>query len=213
VNIVEPVLKRRYQRYLWLKAHRTSKFNTEEPSTPYATPALPISPASHTRTQSLEIVVLPSSPSRPQQQQSQATMAFRDPARQAEYLASQWQGSSQGSGRLPADNLGHRSPHGSHPSPTGGRIQRGPHGLQPLPHGGLQPSTNGIQNGNSSFLDSRTSQRGRGQEDLFGHVRVPPHGGHNQSSLQRIVQSQRSAYPTGTLFQPPPILHHQDTVK
>lgn len=84
VNLVEPILKRRYQRYLWLQANRPSRSDSEADSTP-ATPVPPTSP----RRKSVEFLLSASSPlSSPSAQQQNRKLSFRDPPQQAEHEAS-----------------------------------------------------------------------------------------------------------------------------
>jgi hypothetical protein len=145
VNLVEPVLKRRYQRYLWLQAH---------PRDVVAHRRSRADPTAEGRDRPASVVVRPPSPMR-MDRRGTATVTFRDPVRQAAYLASQ----------------AGRSPTGARPPSWGQQV-----GRQTLPgdrdartRQGMWSPGDGGRGGNSGNVNPAPQQVRRRQEHWFGN--------------------------------------------
>lgn len=154
VNLVEPVLKRRYQRYLWLQANPTDAAARRRSRT---------DPTAEGRDHPASVAVWPASPVCVDHQGT-ATVTFRDPVRQAAYLASQ----------------AGRSSTGARPPP---RVQQG--GQQSLPgdrdarirQGMRSPVDEGRRGSNRGNANPAPQQVRRRQESRLGNQLFPPSDG------------------------------------
>jgi len=154
VNLVDPALKRRYQRYVWLQAHPTDTVALRRSRA---------DPTAEGRDRPASVVVRPPSPVR-MDRHNTAMVTFRDPARQAAHLASR-------AGRFPNGvGLPSRTQQGGWQSLPGDRDARFRQGM-------WSP----VDMANRGYTNPAPQQVRRRQEPRLGNQPFRPRDGNNRN--------------------------------